>query len=331
MNIKKLSAVLIAAILLLAIVGCANNAENATDNANSNKNKEEVLTYEDLTYAVNLDGTYEITGYTYGGTEPKAVVIPERIDGRNVTGIKAEAFKPHKTLTAITIPATITYIGDYAFYDCDALESVVIPNSVKSIGKGAFQSCNGLKSVTLPAGLTEIAKYTFLDCTSLDGVIIPETVASIGDSAFRNCASLKEITIPASVKDIGNTAFYECKSLTKATVIGNALGATEVTEDGKEIPHTIGEMVFHGCYTELDKITLVITVNLDAPFAKYLAKYESIGSKLGSYKVTYLDKQGAPTDGPNADHDNGDNGGNGGNGGSGSGNPADDNSWTEIA
>ena len=60
-------------------------------------------------------------------------------------------------VTALTIPDSVTSIGNYAFYYCRGLTSVTIPNSVTSIGGSAFYYCSGLKSVyylgTPPAGI----------------------------------------------------------------------------------------------------------------------------------------------------------------------------------
>ena len=326
MNIKKIFAILLAATLVLvAFVGCTQTQED--DSGANNKNNDEILVYEDLTYAVNADGTYEITGYTYTGAEDKAVKIPETIDNRKVTGIKADAFKyNNKTITAIEIPSTVTYIGNYAFFDCDAIKSVVIPDSVVTIGQGAFQSCGSLESVTLPAGLKAIDRFTFLECKALKSITIPETVESIGASAFRNCESLTEVTIPASVKDLGDAAFYECVSLTKATVLGSALGLNEKDENGNVVKkHTIGEIVFHGCYTDPNATpTLTISVTVDTPFANYVAAYEDIGVHRGVYKVVYYTVDGVVTEGPNHVDDEGT---------SDPGVPGDpdDDNWTEIA
>ena len=47
----------------------------------------------------------------------------------------------------MVIPASVTSIGAWAFYNCESLTSVVIPNSVTSIGEGAFCSCSSLTEV----------------------------------------------------------------------------------------------------------------------------------------------------------------------------------------
>ena len=46
-------------------------------------------------------------------------------------------------LTSVTIPNSVTSIGDYAFSWCSGLTSFTIPNSVTSIGREAFRSCSG--------------------------------------------------------------------------------------------------------------------------------------------------------------------------------------------
>ena len=51
------------------------------------------------------------------------------------------------SLTSITIPDSVTYIGDAAFEGCTALISITIPDSVTYIGDRAFDDCTSLETV----------------------------------------------------------------------------------------------------------------------------------------------------------------------------------------
>ena len=115
----------------------------------------------------------------------------------------------------LTIPDSVTSIGDWAFVCCTGLTSVTIGNSVASIGDDAFRGCTGLTSVTIGNSVTSIGNWVFEDCTGLTSVTIGNGVASIGRSAFYNCGSLTNITIPDSVTSIGYGAFYNCNNLVK--------------------------------------------------------------------------------------------------------------------
>lgn len=72
----------------------------------------------------------------------------------------------------ITLPETLTSIGDYAFVDCKGLISGEFPKSLISIGKSAFVSCSGLTSLTLPNSLSSIGMSAFMNCSSLESILI---------------------------------------------------------------------------------------------------------------------------------------------------------------
>ena len=73
-----------------------------------------------------------------------------------------------------------------------SLASVTIPDSVTSIGNHAFRYCHSLASVTIPDSVTSIGPYAFYYCYSLASVTIPDSVTSIGNYAFQNCFGAKE-------------------------------------------------------------------------------------------------------------------------------------------
>jgi hypothetical protein len=72
---------------------------------------------------------------------------------------------------ALTLPNTLTIIGDYAFSGCSGLTSVTIPGSVTIIGNQAFYGCSGLTSVTIPGSVTIIGNQAFFYCSGLTSII----------------------------------------------------------------------------------------------------------------------------------------------------------------
>lgn len=157
---------------------------------------------------------------TYGQTDRKYpnlkdLVIPSKVtsDGQEyvVTEIADYAFYYNK-LWSVSLPETLTAIGNNAFSLSQNLKSITLPNSLKTIGKGAFASCRilGLESVSLPETLTEISDYAFSYCTCLPSITLPETLTAIGSYAFEGCKGLTEINLPDGINRIGNGAFSEC-------------------------------------------------------------------------------------------------------------------------
>ena len=150
----------------------------------------------------------------------------------------------HGTQTALTLPASFTAyngtlvekyeIAERAFYGCTALKSVTIPESVTVIGDNAFADCTSLTSVIIPDSVTSIGDYAFYSCENLTSVIIPDSVTSIGDYAFYSCENLTSVIIPDSVMSIGIAAFYGCENLTSVTI---GSGVT-----------SIGDYAFENCY-----------------------------------------------------------------------------------
>ena len=130
----------------------------------------------------------------------------------------------------VTIPNSVTSIGNYAFSYCSGLTSVTIPKSVTSIDNYAFSYCSGLTTVNFNAtnctsmGGYDYMGYVFQGCTSLSTLNIGENVTNIPDYAFYGCSGLTSVTIPESVTNIGAQAFLGCSGLT--TVNFNATNCT---------------------------------------------------------------------------------------------------------
>lgn len=251
---KKLLALLLASLMLICLVACNKDKEDdETQNKNTKPVLEEVMTYENFSYAANESGMYEIVGYTPTSTELVSIEVPAEIDGRAVVGIGESAFKASKYLKEIKLPASVTYIDDYAFFDCDYLSAVSL-STVTKIGMGAFENCSALESVTFSADLTEIGMVAFKDCVALKNVTLPAKLTAISAGTFYNCDALTEIVIPESVKTIGDSAFYHCDKLATITV------PATTTE--------FGVAIFHLCAEEL-----TINTPADSAFDKYVKEH----------------------------------------------------------
>ena len=128
------------------------------------------------------------------------------------------AFGRCTSLISVTLPDSLTSIGNYGFIGCNKLASINIPDGVTMIGNNSFASCKSLGSITLPDSLTSIGNGAFNYCTSLASINIPDGVTMIGNSAFSDCNKLAYINIPNGVKTINANTFDGCAALTSITI-----------------------------------------------------------------------------------------------------------------
>ena len=215
---KKLLALLLAALMIAALTACSDKDANKED-LKDYLQQEVVVDKAQIGDAVyhfdNVDSeTVTITGYESVDT-PHEVVIPAELDGKAVVAISAEAFYYHSNVKAIKLPDTVKSIGDFAFAGCAMLESLTIPANVEEIGEGAFAECTAMETLTFASGskLTEIPKSAFTKCTALTAVTIPASVKMVGTGAFLGCSALAEITVAEGVEMIGSQAFQNCVAL----------------------------------------------------------------------------------------------------------------------
>ena len=162
--------------------------------------------YNSVSYQVT-----EIEEEAFQNTTLTSVTIPS-----SVTAIGNKAFKNCSGLTAVTLGDGLTYIGEYAFYRCSALTSITIPNSVTTIDFYAF-SGSGLSSVSLGNGVNIIENYAFSDCTSLKSIVIPNNVTYLGN-VFWGCTGLTSVKIGSGLTYIYEGAFGECMNLSSIEV-----------------------------------------------------------------------------------------------------------------
>lgn len=163
--------------------------------------------------------------YKYEGD----IVIPATLNYANktltVVDIEDKLFYECKDLTGITIPNTISSIGDEMFNGCDKLKRVKIEDGETVLKLGVSSHWGGgglglfrispLKSLYIGRDLSystqESDGYSpFYGNDKIKDVTIGNSVTSIGDYAFKGCSGLTSVTIPNSVTSIGDYAFLYC-------------------------------------------------------------------------------------------------------------------------
>ena len=201
-------------------------------------------------YAVDPANIYyysDANGVIYNKAKTEMVIMPDGFSGSysilaGTTSIEDQACCGCSGLVDITIPSTVTTIGEDAFCDC-GFTSISIPNGVITISTIAFSECGSLTSVSIPSSVISIGDGAFSNCKKLATITVasgnqyymadassvlynktqtkliqapgkisgtysmPNTVVSIGDDAFYACSALIAISFSADITSIGAAAF----------------------------------------------------------------------------------------------------------------------------
>lgn len=167
-----------------------------------------------LQYELHSSGEYYVvTGKT--DKTPKKLEIPSEYEGLPVREIADNAFANWLELDSLIISASITRIGDNAFYGCKNMQNLTFENP--KIGDDTPSgNYNGFNE-----GYLEIGNSAFSDCDSLTKLILGTTVKTIGDHAFYDCDNLFDISIARNVEEIIGDAFYGCDNLMTLSVAEN--------------------------------------------------------------------------------------------------------------
>ena len=139
-------------------------------------------------------------------------------------------FNDRSKINKVVIEYGVTSIGSHVFHLCLRLTSITIPNSVTSIGDYAFKNCN-ITSITIPNSVTSIGEKVFMDNLRLTSIIVEKDNpkydsrdncnAIIETSSNKLILGCKNTVIPNSVTSIGDYAFDGCSGLTSITFEGS--------------------------------------------------------------------------------------------------------------
>lgn len=217
-------------------------------------------------------------------------------------------------LESITIPASVTEIEDYAFWNCPYLKSVILGRGISAVGDYTFDYCSRLEKVIIPEGIKSIGNNAFSMCTALESVILPNGVKSIGAYAFSSCKALKDITLPGSIKTVGASAFTGCNKLASVYYGGSKSDRKKISiENGNDILtknsayHYNSGGKYNGLYITLSQETynyngkkkspkVAVINNSTAKTLKngkdYTVSYGGNGKNVGKYAVTVKMKGG---------------------------------------
>ena len=269
---KKLLALLLAGLMVFSMVACSDKDKQGTND--DEKYRDNTVIVDSLTEGTdtfrfeNVDSeTVIIVEFSTTLDKAHEVKIPAylMIPGNEreqepdkylrVVGVGKEAFLNSSSISSLVFPTEADYkehnadfdmsehsfvIGDYAFRECVALQSLALPAYVTEIGVGAFygcvaletltfaegskleqvkdyafMNCIALQNVTFPATVKAVGAAAFFECVGLESVIINEGTLTIGAQAFQKCSVLAEVKLPASLESIGKYAFHTCESLYK--------------------------------------------------------------------------------------------------------------------
>ncbi|MDE6377331.1 MAG: leucine-rich repeat protein, partial [Duncaniella sp.] len=169
-------------------------------------------------------------------------------------------FTGSSNLKSVSIPNSVTSIGDEAFSGCSSLTSITLVDGVVpiKIASNAFQyvkptslywgrswdlniDYSQVTDLTIGNCLKNIPASKFKNHTKIKKLKLGSSITSIGDEAFSGCTALEEVVLPPAVESIGASAFAGNRSL-RYIIMGSKV-------------KTIGEKAFDGCPASTVSIT----------------------------------------------------------------------------
>lgn len=220
---QRLLSMVLALSMLLTFLPVSAFAEGtpppyAISNADTQELDDDTYTDGSNTYTYELNGTTatltKFTGttadvpkeVTKGGKTYTVTAIGENAFAIR-TNSESNPYSNNSQLTSVTLPDSISSIGQHAFAYCDKITSIKIPSCVTNLEGYVFSGCEELGTVTFQEGLTSIGEHAFYGCNKLKSILLPDSLTEVKDGAF-TFASLETIDWPENLTMVGTWAFY---------------------------------------------------------------------------------------------------------------------------
>ena len=180
--------------------------------------------------------------------------VPETVNGKDVVGIKDNAFSDCYYLTGINLPETVRSIGNGAFASCISLEMFDMPDSVENLGNSIFSNCVSLRIVNLSQSVNIVPEETFYMCKALKEIEISEDTTLFGKNAFKGCSSLRSIVLPGNLYEISSGCFSNCSSLEKVYL---PLSVLQICRDAFEKCTSLNTVYYQSSERNFEKISIL--------------------------------------------------------------------------
>ncbi len=196
-KLNRIWAAVITFCMLFALIPSTVIAEDAlSGSCGSNVNWE----YNETSKTLTISGTGAMSHYS------QTTMLAPWVANENIK----------TNLEKVIINDGVTWIGNYAFWSCEALKEVRLAESVNSLGMSSFNGCKNLTQINTDK-VTAIWSYAFSGCESLESVTLAEGLSSVWSGTFTDCKSLTSLHIPKSVTSFEDR-LYGCSSLESITV-----------------------------------------------------------------------------------------------------------------